>query len=96
MGDNIKIPGLKGELELELKAGTKDKEQVIFRHQGISDVHGNGRGDLIAQIEHIYPKKLNCEQKELLEKLQKSFGKKSKPSESEFKSVFEKIKGWFE
>lgn len=96
LGDSIKIPGLKGELELKLKPNTKDKEQIIFRHEGIADVHGNGRGDLIAQIEHVYPKKLNREQEELFEKLQKSFGEKSKPSESEFKNVFEKIKGWFE
>ncbi|WP_345984411.1 molecular chaperone DnaJ [Sulfurimonas sp. HSL-1656] len=95
LGETITIPSLTGEIELELDQGTRDKQQYRFRSEGIEDVHGHGKGSLIAQVKLVYPKKLNDEQKDLLEQLQESFGIESKPHESVFESAFEKVKGWF-
>ncbi len=95
LGETIKIPSLTGELDLELSKGTKDKAQFNFRNEGVADVHGHGKGDLIAQVKLTYPSKLNDEQKELLEKLQESFGIESKPHETTFESVFDQVKSWF-
>lgn len=95
LGETIKIPSLTGELDLVLTAGTKDKAQFNFRNEGVADVHGHGKGDLVAQIRLAYPSSLNDEQKELLKELQESFGIESKPHESTFESVFDKVKGWF-
>ncbi len=96
MGDTLKIPSLRGELELKLEVGTRDKQQFVFRGEGIEDVHGHGRGDLIAQIKITYPKKLTSEQKELLQKLQDSFEQsEAKPHESFLESAIEKVKSWF-
>ena len=95
MGATLTIPSLRGELELQLDIGTKDKQRFTFRNEGIDDVHGHGRGDLIAQIDITYPKKLSDEQLELLEKLQDSFGIESKPHEGLLDSAIEKMKGWF-
>jgi molecular chaperone DnaJ len=95
LGETISIPSLSGELELDLEVGTKDKQQFRFHNEGIADVHGNGKGDLIAQIKLKYPKKLSDEQREILENLQNSFGIESKPHESVFESTFDKVKSWF-
>jgi len=95
LGETIKIPSLTGELDLELTQGTKDKAQFHFRSEGVEDVHGHGKGDLIAQVKLAYPNSLNSEQKELLEKLQETFGIESKPHESTFESAFDKVKSWF-
>ena len=95
LGQTITIPSLDGELELDLKIGTKDKEQFVFRNEGVEDVHGGGKGQLVAQIKVMYPSKLNDEQKEMLEKLQETFGVESKPHSSSFDSAFGKVKGWF-
>jgi len=95
LGESITIPSLDGELELDLDMGTKDKAQFVFRNEGIEDVHGGGRGNLIAQIKIVYPKKLNDEQKALLTKLQDSFGVESRPHSSKFDSMFSKVKEWF-
>ncbi len=95
LGDTIKIPGLRGELELKIPAGTKDKEQFKFNGEGVTSIQGFGKGDLIVQVKINYPKTLNNEQRELLEKLQDSFGLESKPHESIFESMFEKVKKWF-
>lgn len=95
MGTTLTIPSLRGELELKIDIGTKDKQQFVFRKEGIDDVHGHGRGDLIVQVEVTYPQKLNDEQKELLHKLQESFGIESKPHEGLLDSAIEKMKSWF-
>ena len=95
-GDTLNIPSLTGELELKLDVGTKDKQHFTFRGEGIDDVHGHGKGNLVAQVDITYPKKLNSEQKELLEKLQNSFGiEESKPHEGVLDSAIDKMKGWF-
>ena len=95
LGATIKIPGLRGELQLKIPAGAKDKEQFKFEGEGVKSVQGYGKGDLIVQIKITYPKKLNTEQIELLEKLQESFGVESKPHESSFENMFDKVKSWF-
>ncbi len=95
LGGEIKIPGLRGELTLEIPKGAKDKQQFTFRNEGVKSVQGYGKGNFIAQIKIEYPKTLNEEQKELLEKLQESFGLESKPHEESFESMFDKVKKWF-
>lgn len=92
--DTIKIPSLRGELELKIPKDARDKQQFIFRGEGVKNVHSNHRGNLIAQIKVIFPDKINEEQRELLEKLHKSFGYDSVPHESLLDSVISKIKGW--
>ena len=94
-GESLMIPSLRGELELKLDIGTKDKQHFVFKGEGIDDVHGHGRGNLIAQVNITYPNKLNDEQRELLNKLQESFGIESKPHESVLDSAIEKMKSWF-
>ncbi len=95
LGTTIIIPGLRGELELKIPAGTKDKEQFTFRGEGVKSVNGYGKGNFVVQIKIQYPKSVNSEQQELLEKLQDSFGIESTPHEDSFSGMFEKVKGWF-
>ena len=95
LGTTIKIPSLKGELELKVPAGTKDKEQFTFRGEGVKSVNGYGKGNFIVQIKIKYPQSINSEQQELLEKLEKSFGIESQPHEDSFSGMFDKVKGWF-
>ena len=94
-GESLTIPSLTGEIELKLDVGTRDKQHFKFRGEGVTDVHGHGKGDLIAQVNITYPKKLNEEQKELLNKLQESFGIESKPHEGVLDSAIDKMKNWF-
>ena len=95
LGTTIKIPSLKGQLELKIPSGTKDGEQFTFRNEGVKSVNGYGKGNFIVQIKIQYPKALNSEQEELLKKLQDSFGIESTPHEDSFSGMFDKVKGWF-
>jgi molecular chaperone DnaJ len=96
LGGKVNIPSLNGELELELKKGTEDKKQFVFAGEGVADVHSGRKGRLVAQVEIKYPTKLSDEQKELLVKLQNSFGVKGEPHKTSFASCFDRVKGWFE
>ena len=95
LGTTITIPSLRGELELKLPQGVKDKAQFLFENEGVADVHTGKRGRLIAQIKIIYPTKLTPKQRELLEELDESFGAGGKPHKSTFEDIFDRIKGWF-
>jgi phosphoheptose isomerase len=54
-----------------------------------------GNGGSAADAQHIAAESLNSEQRELLEKLQQSFGIESKPHEDQFSGLFDTVKGWF-
>jgi len=95
LGETITIPTLREEKKLKLDVGTKDKQQYTFRGEGVPNVHGRGKGNFIAQIKLTYPTSLNDAQKELLHELQASFGIESKPQETAFESVFDRVKNFF-
>ncbi len=92
LGETIKTPSLRGEIELKLERGTRDKQQYIFKGEGVQNVQGYGKGNFVVQIKLLYPERLNLNQEELVRKLQDSFGIESKPNVS----LFDKIKKWFE
>jgi molecular chaperone DnaJ len=95
LGTTIMVPGLRGKVELKIPMGTKDKEQFVFKRDGIKNVNGRGYGNFVVQIKIQYPKSMNNEQQLLLKKLQDSFGVISKPHENSFSGIFDKVKGWF-
>lgn len=95
LGATINIPSIRGELELNIPKGTKDKEQFTFRDEGVKNVNGRGKGNFVVQIKIQYPKSLNNEQNELLNKLQDSFGIESQPHNDNFSDMFAKVKNWF-
>lgn len=94
LGATLKIPSLRGELELKIPPNTRDKEQFVYEGKGIKDVNSAYYGKFIAQIKITYPKKLNSEQKALVEKLQDSFGVDSQPYKNVFEECFAKIGRW--
>lgn len=96
LGAKIKVPGIQGELEIEIPKATKDQEQFRFRGKGVKNVNGRGYGDFIVQVKIQYPTSLSTEQEEMLNKLQESFGIESQPHEDIFSSMFSKVKKWFD
>ncbi len=96
LGQSVTIPTLRGEKELKLDVGTKDKQQFLFKGEGVMNVHTRHKGNLVAQVKLKYPKKINDEQKRLLVELQESFGYEVDGGKIEqFDGVFDKIKKWF-
>ncbi len=95
LSEEIKVPSLEGEVAINLSPKLRDKEHFVFKNKGVPHVNNPGRrGRFIVQIKVIYPTKLNSEQRELIEKLNESFGLESKPHKSIFENTFDRIKDW--
>ncbi|MBZ7986772.1 molecular chaperone DnaJ [Campylobacter canadensis] len=94
MGASIKVPTIRGEANLQIPLGISDKELIKIPNEGVKDPHTGRIGDQYVQLSIKFPKKLNDEQKQLLEKLNSSFGIGSSENEEQH-GLFEKIKSFF-
>lgn len=69
LGGEIEIETIFGKLILKIPAGTQSGEMFRIREKGVPDIHGRGRGNHLVKIIVRIPKKLNREQKRLIEEL---------------------------
>ena len=67
LGDTIDIETVDGPVSLKIPAGTQSESQFRLRNKGVP--HRGGRGDHLVTVHVVTPKKLNREQKKLLEEL---------------------------
>jgi molecular chaperone DnaJ len=67
LGGKVKVPTLDEPEELQIPAGTQPGSRFRLRGKGMPNVSGRGRGDLYVIARVAVPKKLNKEQKHLLE-----------------------------
>ena len=69
LGTTVLVPSLDGELPLEIPAGTQPGERITLRARGLPPL-GRGRtGDLHVHVNVVIPRKLNREQRDLLQRL---------------------------
>lgn len=95
LGGSIKVPSLRGELELKIPINAKDKEQFIFKNEGVKSINSTQRGNFIVQIKITYPsEKLTPEQRKLAQELHQSFGLTSEPHKGILENCISKIKDW--
>jgi len=66
LGDEIKVPTLKGHVMLTIPGGTQSGKQFRLKEKGVKNVHGYGYGDLFINVKVVTPTKINERQKELL------------------------------
>ena len=99
LGGELEVPSLGGRLNLKVPAGTQTHKLFRMRGKGVKPVRGGPQGDLICRIVVETPVKLNAEQKDLFEQLEKSMGKsgnRHSPSETSWihsmKKFFEDMK----
>lgn len=68
LGGKIKIQTLDDEHTIQIPVGTQHGDKVTLQGAGVPKLKGMGRGDMIVEFNIVVPKKLNKQQKELLEK----------------------------
>ena len=71
LGGKVRVPTLKGHIDLKIPAGTQPEQQLRVRGGGVVD-SSKRKGDLRVQIEIEIPRSLTRKQKELLKELEKT------------------------
>jgi molecular chaperone DnaJ len=99
LGAEVTVPGIDGEQMLKVPEGTQTGATFRLRGQGLPDVGGRGRGDLLVTVQAVTPKKLTREQRKLLEQLAgtlppQKFEPRRRSEESD-KGLFDKVKDIF-
>jgi len=90
LGEKVEIPTLDGKVELTIPAGTQTGKVLRLRGQGLPNLDGGGRGDLLVRVFIEVPTKLSSRQEELLREFAEIEHEKSGN-----KSFFEKIANYF-
>lgn len=68
LGKRVNISSLEDEISLYIPPGIQSGEKIKIANKGYKDGRGS-RGDLIAEVKTVVPKKLTGDEKELFEKL---------------------------
>ena len=97
LGGNVKVPTLDGREDLHIPAGTQPGARFRLRGKGMPNVSGRGHGDLHVIARVSVPKKLNKEQKALLEELARTLPPvvAEPEAEGDDKPFFERVKDIF-
>jgi len=69
LGTTVTVPTVTDSLELEIPAGTQPHETLTVRGEGMPALRGRRNGDLRVVVNVVIPRRLNQEQRELLEQL---------------------------
>ena len=82
LGGEVELPTLDGHVSLKIPAGTQSGKVFRLRGKGVSTVRDARKGDLFAQVAVETPVNLSAEQRDILQKFDKSIrtgGEKHSP-----------------
>jgi molecular chaperone DnaJ len=71
LGAEVEIPTPEERISLKIPAGSQDGKMLKVRGRGAPKLNGGGKGDLLARVRVVVPKKLSKAEREALENLQK-------------------------
>ncbi len=94
LGGSKEVTTLDGKVKIKIPAGTQSSKIFRLKGKGLPGVQSYGRGDLLIHVNIWTPKKLNSEEKELLEKMRTMPNFNPDPGTGD-KGLFEKMKEYF-
>lgn len=96
LGSSAEIPTVEGKVKIKIEAGTQSGKVLRLRGKGIPSINSyEGRGDFLISLVIYTPKNLSREERQALEKFEKSDNFKPRPGHHE-KSIFTRMKDLFE
>lgn len=94
LGSQAEVPTLDGKVRMKIPAGTQSGTVLRLREKGLPRVQSYQRGDQLIHVNVWTPKKVNDEERKLLEKLKDMPNFKPEPDNSD-KGFFEKLRDIF-
>jgi molecular chaperone DnaJ len=79
-------------LRIAVPAGTQAGKQIRLKNKGMSELHGQARGDMFVEIVVETPINLTKRQQELLREFEKSGNGDAKEHQPESEGFFAKVK----
>lgn len=95
LGTTKEIPTVDSRVKVKIDPGTQPEKILRLRGKGLPDVNGYGKGDLLVRVHVWIPKKLNSEERKMLEKLMTSPAFTGGPDQSD-RNFFEKMRDIFD
>jgi molecular chaperone DnaJ len=91
LGTSLRIPGVDGELELEVPQGAQPSQVLVVQGEGMPALKGSRRGNLFVRLDVAVPTRLTDEQRGLLEELDRSTDDSSYASDDD-EGFFRRLK----
>ncbi|MBX6770366.1 MAG: molecular chaperone DnaJ [Chloroflexi bacterium] len=92
LGDEVEVPTPEGPpVRVRIPAGTQSGRVIRLAGRGVPHLRSSGRGDLLVRVRVVIPQHLTDEQRDLFQKLARTFG--HEPHED--RGFFEKFKDVF-
>lgn len=96
LGGELEVPCLDGRVVLKIPPETQTGKQFRLRNKGVTSVHGNGTGDLLARVMVETPVNLTTRQKELLREFEQSMQEGGTRHSPQAQTWLDGVKGFFE
>ncbi|MEM9917906.1 MAG: molecular chaperone DnaJ [Bacteroidota bacterium] len=94
LGTSKEVPTIDGKVKVKIPAGTQAGKIFRLKGKGLPAVQSYGRGDQLIHVNIWTPKKLNDEDRKLMEQMRKMPNFDPSPGKSE-KGFFERMKDYF-
>jgi molecular chaperone DnaJ len=94
LGTHVEVPTLSGKVKIKVPAGTQAGKIFRLRDKGLPSVQSYGKGDQLINVNIWTPKKLNDEERSVLEKIKTLPNFQPNPGKSE-RGFFERMKDYF-
>jgi molecular chaperone DnaJ len=93
LGGQVEVPTIEGKrLRIAVPAGTQAGKQIRLKSKGMTELHGQARGDMFVEIMVETPVNLTKRQQELLREFEKAGGANAKEHQPESEGFFARVK----
>ncbi len=97
LGDEVRVPTLKGDAEIRIPAETQTGKVFRLRGKGVKSVRSRSEGDLYCRVVVETPVNLTAEQRELLEQFEATFvGEGARRHSPKHSTFMDGVKGFWD
>jgi molecular chaperone DnaJ len=92
LGARVTVPTLAGDSEIDVEPGAQPGQVIVLRGKGLPQLQGFGRGDQRILVSVLVPRRLDDEQRRILEALQATERPENYPGERGDEGFFARLK----